>query len=149
MIATMSFPRASLNRSVAFALAAVVCLVLCIGFIMTATMDVAYCEETTAPTESPDNILGDTIQGVISNATSRLYTLMRSIVIPIIILFFGVAGYKLLFGGTKGTEEAKNIMIKCFFAVILVVAAPFIGYEIGKWFKDVGTGNWDHFNPLA
>lgn len=125
-------------------LAILLCLCICTVGVMAASADVAYCTSATTPADP-----GDAIQGAVTMGAQEIYKVMRAIVIPIVILFFGYAGLMFLCGGTKGTEAARKICFGCFAAVAFVTCAPLIGQALGTWFQNTGNGGLDQYNPLS
>lgn len=119
------------------------CVCLCLMLFLTAGMDVAFCAE------EGDAASGiDAIEDVVTLAAGKIYQIIRAVIIPIVIVAIAYAGLSFLVGGSRGTETARKYMIGSFIAIILVVFAPIIGNEVGKWFSSYGSDTFNSYNPL-
>ena len=118
------------------------CVCLCLMLFLTAGMDVAFCAEDDASAGI------DAIEDVVTLAAGKIYQIIRAVIIPIVIVAIAYAGLSFLVGGSRGTETARKYMIGAFIAIILVVFAPIIGNEVGKWFSSYGSDSFNNYNPL-
>lgn len=120
-----------------FSLLLCFCLVFC---ILTCNIGIAFCED------------GDglsAVEGAVNSGASKVYGLMRAVVIPVAIVFLGAAGIMFLSGQPRSIDQAKKIVLYCFIGVAFVACAPLIGQEFGNWFKDTGSDDFSSYNPLA
>lgn len=120
-----------------FSLLLCFCLVFC---IMTCNIGIAFCEDGGGLSA---------VEEAVNSGASKVYSLIRAIVIPVVIVLVGAAGIMFLSGQPRATDQAKKIILYCFIGVAVVACAPLIGQEFGNWFKDTGTSDFSSYNPLA
>ena len=94
--------------------ALLLCVVAFVGVIMVGSTTVAYCAGENQETigEAATNI-----QEAFSKMTKKIYDVMRAVIIPCCIVALGLAGFQFLFGGTKGAEKARTVVIGVIAAV--------------------------------
>lgn len=84
------------------------------------------------------------IEGGIKAGTQQIYSIMTAVIVPIAVVFFVWAAYKMLFGGEKGVEQAKKSIFTIVVVLALVWLAPLLVTEVSGWFS--GTGDQGVFN---
>lgn len=136
------------KKEIASFLAVAMCLCLCLSVFMITNLDVAFCENTSG--SSTANSMANSISGIITLGSSKIYSIFRAILIPILVIILTYNGILLLGGGPQSVEKAKKNMVLAFVGSILIVFAPLIGNEIGKWLNDSSSysGNLGDYNPL-
>lgn len=122
------------------------CLLLCVSLFMTVNLSVAFCEDTTTQATS----MAKSISDIITLGASKIYSIFRAIIIPIVIAIIAYAGLLLLGGSAQSMTKAKTVLIYCFIGTVLIVFAPLIGNEVGNWLNDSSTysGDLKDYNPL-
>lgn len=129
-------------------LAIAIILCLCVPVFMLSNMEVAFCDPTT-PTGNAAN-MADSVAGIVTSGTSKLYIIIRSIVIPVLILIISVNGLTMMGGNPQSMENAKKKLIWAFIGSTVVVFSPQIGQEVGNWLNSSSTfgGDLGSYNPL-
>ena len=61
---------------------------------------------------------------------------MKAVILPIAALALAWCGFKALFGGQKGMEEAKKYALIIIVVVAIVYLAPIIIEQVGGWFAN-------------
>jgi hypothetical protein len=137
------------KKEIAGFLAISLCLCLCLSVFMITNLDVAFCENTSSG-NSAASTMANSISGIITLGSSKIYSIFRAILIPILVIIITYNGLLLLGGGPQSVEKAKKSMVLAFVGAILIVFAPLIGNEIGKWLNDSSSysGNLGDYNPL-
>lgn len=140
------------KKEIASFLAIALCLCLCLSVFMLTNLDVAFCEDPTTGGNSGSaaSNMANSISGIITLGSSKIYSIFRAILIPILVIILTYNGALLLGGGPQSVEKAKKNMVLAFVGSILIVFAPLIGNEIGKWLNDSSSysGNLGDYNPL-
>lgn len=127
---------------------ALCCIFIC-AFVLLDSADIAYCEETTPEEESSATTdAGTAIEGAVNEMTDRIYTTMRSIIMPCTAIGFAAAGFMFLLGGSQGTEKARRVIVACIAGLVLVIFAPLFAQAIATWFASNGGGDLSSYNPL-
>lgn len=135
-------------------LALAMCLFLCVSLFMTINLNVAYCADTNTNTNTNTttntNAMAQSISDVITLGATKIYSIFRAIVIPIVIAIIGYSGLLLLGGSAQSMTKAKTVLIYCFIGTVLIVFAPLIGKEVAGWLNDSSTysGDLGDYNPL-
>lgn len=133
-------------------LALTMCLFLCVSMWMICNMNTAFCADPTTTTTPSTNTstMAKSISDVITLGASKIYSIFRAIVIPIVIAIIGYAGLLLLGGSAQSMTKAKTVLIYCFIGTVLIVFAPLIGNEVGGWLNSSSTysGDLKDYNPL-
>ena len=78
----------------------------------------------------------DSIQSGISSGANSAYGVMKAVILPIAALALAWCGFKALFGGQKGMEEAKKYALIIIVVVAIVYLAPIIIEQVGGWFAN-------------
>lgn len=81
----------------------------------------------------------DSIQGGINTGMEQAWDLMKAIATPIAAVAFAWNGFKMLFGGQRGMEEAKRNMLIIVAVIGIIYIAPIIITTVQGWFKDIKT----------
>lgn len=76
----------------------------------------------------------NSIQQGVSNGADSLYSVMKAIILPIAALALAWCGFKAIFGGQKGMEEAKKYALIIVVVIAVVFLAPVVVQEVGGWF---------------
>lgn len=131
----------------------VIALCLCLGLsvFMFSNVEVAFCENTTSSSGgSGTTSMANSISGIITLGSSKIYSIFRAILIPILIIIVTYNGLLLLGGGPQSVEKAKKNLILSFVGSILIIFAPLIGKELGDWLNSSSSysGNLGDYNPL-
>lgn len=116
------------------------CMMFCSVFLL-GTSSVALCDDL-------ENAAGE-IQNAITIMTETIYTTMRKIITPIVIVALGFAGFQFLLGGNQGTEKARKAIIAACIGLALVLFAPLFGKAIATAFMSSGSGDFSSYNPIA
>ena len=114
------------------------CLCFCLCMFAATNINVAFCTAGAM----------DAIKNAVYQGAGHIYSLMRVVVIPLVVVAVAWAGLQFLFFGSRGTENGKKILMGCAAAVVVVVCAPIIGNLLGSWFANIGTGDLSGYNPL-
>lgn len=138
-------------------LAIALCLCLCLSVFMASTLNVAFCDPTTGGGTGSGGTTGGTstmaksITDIITLGASKIYSIFRAIVIPIVICIIGYCGLLLLGGGPQSVNKAKTTLIGCFIGAVFIVFSPLIGNEVGEWLNSSSgySGDLGDYNPLA
>lgn len=77
-----------------------------------------------------------TITDAVANGMKSVYNLIAAIALPIATVVFAVNAVKMLFGGMRGMEQAKQGLLTCVIVIALIWLAPLIINTVGGWFKD-------------
>lgn len=140
------------KKEIACFMAAFMCLCLCLSVFMFTNMDVAFCEDPTTPTSSGSaaSSMASSISGIVTLGASKIYSIFRAILIPILTIIIGYNGLLLLGGGPQSVEKAKKNLVLGFIGSILIVFAPLVVDEIGNWLNSSSsyTGDLADYNPL-
>lgn len=136
-------------------LAIAMILCLCIPVFMLGSMEVAYCDPTSPTTAtggsgSSASTMADSISGIVTLGASKIYSIFRAILIPIVIVLLGYNGLLLLGGSTQSINNAKKNLILILVGSIFIVFAPVIGQEVGTWLNNSSgyAGDLNSYNPL-
>lgn len=78
------------------------------------------------------------IEGGIKAGTRQIYSIMTAVIVPIAVVFFVWAAFKMLFGGERGMEQAKKSIFTIVFVLALVWLAPLLVTEVSSWFSSTG-----------
>ena len=78
----------------------------------------------------------NSIQQGVSNGADSLYSVMKAIILPIAALALAWCGFKAIFGGQKGMEEAKKYALIIVVVIAVVYLAPLIVSQVGGWFSN-------------
>ena len=79
------------------------------------------------------------IQGIDGGA-EQLWNIFTSIVVPIGIIALAYCGIRLVIGGTRESEQAKNTMIRILVALAVVLLAPLLIRTASSWFSTTWSG---------
>lgn len=125
--------------------AVALCLFMFMSFVMVSNLGVAYCAGTSTQT------MADSITDIITLGASKIYSIFRAILIPIVICLLGYNGLLILGGSPQSITTAKKQLIGLFVGSIIIVFAPVIGKEVGNWMNNSSafTGDLGDYNPLA
>lgn len=123
--------RKSLYQMIALTL----CVFAFVGVVMMGSAATAFCASST-------------ILDAVNTVTDEIYTIARSIVVPICIVALAIAGFQFLIGGNQGAEKARKVVIGCVGAICFVVFAPMIVKTIANAVSTEGSGGVDKYNPL-
>ncbi len=125
--------------------AALLCCMMLICFLsLAANPAIAFC------TEGEGNVdAGAAISQAINQVAAKIYTTMRQIITPAVIVAFAFAGFQFILGGSQGPEKARKYIIGGLVAMVLVIFAPLFGQAVALWFAAFGGGDLSQFNPLA
>lgn len=123
--------------------AVAMCLFMFMSFVMVSNLSVAYCADT--------QTMADSITDIITLGASKIYSIFRAILIPIVICLLGYNGLLILGGSPQSITTAKKQLIGLFIGSVLIVFAPVIGKEVGGWLNNSSafTGDLGDYNPLA
>lgn len=133
---------ANTNSKVSAEMVRTLCMALCVVMVLSFTMicntKVAFCNGD--PTQALSE-LGIKIADLI-------YIAILSLVTPLVILAFAIAGLQFFFGGNQGTEKAKKWIFGALAGFVLVVFAPQIGQFLGNSFAGYWSGSLSDYNSL-
>jgi len=125
------------------------CCVLCLMVFMLSETTVAYCaEEDAGAGENATDQAASAISSAVNELATKIYQTMRTVISPLTILAFAVAGFYFLLGGAQGTEKARRTAVAAFMGLIIVIFAPVFGQAVASWFSGYGQGNLANYNPL-
>ena len=146
---TIAFPNTKFQVSAGMVrtLCMALCVVMVLSFALIGSTEVAFCSEVETPTEpagDPATALTD-IGTAVANV---IYKGIRSLVTPLVILAFAIAGLQFFFGGNQGTEKAKKWILGACAGFVLVVFTPVIGQFLALQFQNWGSGDLYEYNPL-
>lgn len=110
----------------------VICICCTVAMMLAMCMFNVFAEPTTT----------SSIAEGITGGAEQLFNIMEAVVIPIGAVCFAWNGFKVLFGGERGMEQAKRNMLIIVIVLALVFLAPLIIKEVSKWFNG-GEGTWD------
>ena len=119
------------------------CLFVFMTTVMVGNLNVAFCANTQG--------MADSITAIITLGASKIYSIFRSITIPVVIGFLGYNGLLLLGGSPQSITTAKKNIIWLFVGSVAIIFAPTIGNEVGNWLNNSSgfTGNLGDYNPLG
>lgn len=135
-------------------IAMMLCCVMLCSVCLLGTSSVAFCAPTTATQPGATAPAGDLntaageIQTAVETMTEAIYTTMRKIITPIVIVAFGFAGFNFLLGGPQGTEKARKGVIAAIAGMAIVLFAPLFGKAVATAFMGGANDSWSNYNPL-
>ena len=83
-----------------------------------------------------DNEAAESIQAGVASGADSLYKVMKAVILPIAALALAWCGFKAIFGGQKGMEEAKKYALIIVVVIAVVYLAPLIVSQVGGWFSN-------------
>ncbi len=81
-----------------------------------------------------------TIGDNIAKGGQEIYSLLSTVMIPIMVVFVGYYAIKGIFGGDRGMEQAKTGIFRLILIMALVYLAPVIVTTARSWFSGFGEG---------
>lgn len=82
------------------------------------------------------NEAAESIQAGVASGADSLYKVMKAVILPIAALALAWCGFKAIFGGQKGMEEAKKYALIIVVVIAVVYLAPLIVSQVGGWFSN-------------
>lgn len=135
------FTNATSHKQMTQIITIALCVFLFVGMFMLATTTSAFCAE------NPD--VGNDIQNAVSQVTEKIYSIMRSVIVPCCIVALGFAGFQFIFGGSQGAEKARKVVFASGAAIGFVVFAPMVVKTIAKMVSNNGNSAWNEYNVLG
>lgn len=86
-----------------------------------------------------------TITQGVSDGMKEVYNLIGSVTLPVASVVFAFNAIRMMMGGQRSMENAKNGMLVCCIVIAIVWFAPVIINTVGGWFKGGSVWSFDTF----
>lgn len=97
-------------------------------------MTAVFCMVLTMiPAIAEDGNTQTIIDGFV-NGTEQVWNILVGVVSPIAGIVLAVCAVKVIWGGTKAAEDAKNTAVKVIVGIAIVMLAPAIIAAVRSWF---------------